>query len=317
MRDTVGFDGVKPSRQPPSVVRFAGLVFDFDACSAGPQVWRPNPSHAGRVRCTEDVRRQASDGLLAATLCWTPSPTGASSRSTAASTCWSGGLRKKIEADPKQSASDRHRARRRLPLRRADSRPYRPSQSFPTLCKRHQDDEGRQDSKPDSGPSMAELPATFGATGGAIAPMPERRETPPTARHALEGARPPAETTPSRAEPSHVTALAAEPVQVKEAGFAALKKLSALATVGHGHRRIAGPDRRADGGLSMRTTLRLSLRMRRPKPARLSIVVLPFTNLSTDPAQRLFRRRRYRESHHRTVAPPQQFRHRPQHRLHL
>ena len=99
---------------------------------------------------------------------------------------------------------------------------------------------------------MAELPATFGATGGAIAPMPERRETPPTARHALEGAPPPAETTPSRAEPNHVTALAAEPVQVKEAGFAALKKLSALGPLAMGIAALLvliG----ADGGLSMRT----------------------------------------------------------------
>ncbi len=32
---------------------------------------------------------------------------------------------------------------------------------------------------------------------------------------------------------------------------------------------------------------------------------------------RLFRRRRHRESHHRTVTSPQQFRHRPKHCLHL
>ena len=32
MRDIAGFDGVKPSREPASVVRFAGLVINFDAC---------------------------------------------------------------------------------------------------------------------------------------------------------------------------------------------------------------------------------------------------------------------------------------------
>jgi DNA-binding response OmpR family regulator len=32
MRDTAGFDGVKPSREPASVVRFAGFVLNFDAC---------------------------------------------------------------------------------------------------------------------------------------------------------------------------------------------------------------------------------------------------------------------------------------------
>jgi hypothetical protein len=32
MRDTAGFDSVNPSREPASVVRFAGLVLNFEAC---------------------------------------------------------------------------------------------------------------------------------------------------------------------------------------------------------------------------------------------------------------------------------------------
>ena len=32
MRDAAGYDGVKPSREAASVVRFAGLVLSLDAC---------------------------------------------------------------------------------------------------------------------------------------------------------------------------------------------------------------------------------------------------------------------------------------------
>ena len=52
-------------------------------------------------------------------------------------------------------------------------------------------------------------------------------------------------------------------------------------------------------------------------PPRLSIVVLPFKNLSSDSSPGLFRRRRHREPHHRPVAHPQQFRDCAKHRLHL
>ena len=51
--------------------------------------------------------------------------------------------------------------------------------------------------------------------------------------------------------------------------------------------------------------------------AHLSIVVLPFANLSGDPCAGLFRRRHHREPHDRTFAHPRQFRHRAQHGLHL
>ena len=51
--------------------------------------------------------------------------------------------------------------------------------------------------------------------------------------------------------------------------------------------------------------------------AHLSIVVLPFTNLSGDPDPGLFRRRHHGKSHHGPLAHPRQLRDRPQHRLHL
>jgi class 3 adenylate cyclase len=51
--------------------------------------------------------------------------------------------------------------------------------------------------------------------------------------------------------------------------------------------------------------------------AHLSIVVLPFTNLSGRSCPRLFRRRHHRKPHHRSLAHPQQLCHRPQHGRHL
>ena len=51
--------------------------------------------------------------------------------------------------------------------------------------------------------------------------------------------------------------------------------------------------------------------------AHLSIVVLPFANLSGDPSPGLFRRRHNREPHHRPLAYPRQLRDRAQHRVHL
>ena len=45
MRDTAGFDGVKPSREPASVVRFAGFVLNFDACLLAREFWRTDASY--------------------------------------------------------------------------------------------------------------------------------------------------------------------------------------------------------------------------------------------------------------------------------
>ncbi len=50
---------------------------------------------------------------------------------------------------------------------------------------------------------------------------------------------------------------------------------------------------------------------------RLSIVVLPFENLSGDPGAGLFRRRHHRRPDDRPLASARQFRHRPRHGLHL
>ena len=53
------------------------------------------------------------------------------------------------------------------------------------------------------------------------------------------------------------------------------------------------------------------------EPKHLSIVVLPFTNLSNDPSPGLFRQRTHGELDHRPVAPQRLLRDRAQHRLHV
>jgi hypothetical protein len=49
MRDTAGFDGVKPSREPASVLRFAGLVLNFDACLLAREETRSLSHEAGSL----------------------------------------------------------------------------------------------------------------------------------------------------------------------------------------------------------------------------------------------------------------------------
>ena len=82
MRDAAGFDGVKPSREASSLVRFAGFVLSLDACTLARDSGEPIPLTRGEFA----VLRMFVARLSAATLCWTPSPTGVSSHSTAAST---------------------------------------------------------------------------------------------------------------------------------------------------------------------------------------------------------------------------------------
>ena len=87
MRGIAGFDDAKPSRELASVVRFAGLVLNFDACVLARESGEAIPLTRGEFARYSGCSSRGRDGLSAATLCWTPSPTVVSSRSTAASTC--------------------------------------------------------------------------------------------------------------------------------------------------------------------------------------------------------------------------------------
>ena len=106
-----------------------------------------------------------------------------------------GRLRKKIEADPKQPrliVTVPGEGYRFDGLTRSLSPEQRPSIAAQTS----QDDDARPDSDPGSDPPLAERPATFGATGGAKAPMPESARRRQSLHVASEGARPPAEAAP-------------------------------------------------------------------------------------------------------------------------
>ena len=286
MRDTAGFDGVKPSREPGSVVRFAGFVLNFDACLLACESGEPMPLTRGefavlRMFVTRPGRVISRDTLLDA---FTDRRFEPFDRSIDVLV---GRLRKKIEADPKQP---------RL-IVTVPGEGYRfdglaqslsPEQKPSIVVQASQDDDGRRDREPGSDPSLAERPATFGATGAAQGPMPEQPEATPIAARPSEGAPPPAEAAPGGAERRHVTVLAAEAVRVEGAKFAAPKKRPTLAplTVAIAVTLVL------IGGAAwwfLNAYRPAAVASKAPvEAARLSIVVLPFTNLSNDPAQDYF-----------------------------
>jgi adenylate cyclase len=173
---------------------------------------------------------------------------------------------------------------------RFDGRPLSlPSEQKPSIAvQASQDDDGRLDRDPGSDPPLAERPATFGATGGVKAPMPEEGEATPIAARASEGAQPPAEAAPGEAEGRQVTAPAAEAAWVEGAKFPAPKKRSPLAplTVAIAALLVL------IGGAAwwfLNANRPAAVASKAPvEAARLSVVVLPFTNLSNDPAQDYF-----------------------------
>jgi adenylate cyclase len=151
-----------------------------------------------------------------------------------------------------------------------------------------QDDDGSPDGDQGSDPPLAERPVTFGATGGAKAPMPEEDEATPIAARASEGARPPAEAAPGGAEGRQVTAPAPEAVWVEGAKFAAPRKPSALLPLAIGIGALLVLIACA-GWWVVDANRPAAFASKAPaEAARLSIVVLPFTNLSNDPAQDYF-----------------------------
>ena len=263
-----------------------GLYLDLDACLLSTQMGATDSSHPRRIRVlrmfvASPGRVMSRDTLLDA---FTDRRFEPFDRSIDVLV---GRLRKKIEADPKQP---------RL-IVTVPGEGYRfdgltqslsPDQKPSIAVQASQDDNGRPDRDPGSDPPLAERPATFGATGGAKAPMPEEREVPPIAARASEGAQPPTEAAPGGAERRHVTALAAEAVRVEGAKFAAPKKRSALLPLAIGIAALLVLIGGA-GWWFVNANRPAAVASKAPaEAARLSIVVLPFTNLSNDPAQDYF-----------------------------
>ena len=101
MRGIAGFDDAKPSRELASVVRFAGLVLNFDACLLARESGDPIPLTRGefavlRMFVTRPGRVISRDTLLDA---FTDRRFEPFDRSIDVLV---GRLRKKVEADPKQ-----------------------------------------------------------------------------------------------------------------------------------------------------------------------------------------------------------------------
>ena len=88
MRDALGIDGVKPSRETATPLRFAGLVLDLDACTLARESGEAIPLTRGELALLRMFVARLRTVITVA-LCSTPSPTGGSNRSTAASMCWS------------------------------------------------------------------------------------------------------------------------------------------------------------------------------------------------------------------------------------
>jgi adenylate cyclase len=287
MRDTAGFDGVKPSREPASVVRFAGLVLDFDACLLVRESGDPIPLTRGefavlRMFVTRPGRVISRDTLLDA---FTDRRFEPFDRSIDVLV---GRIRKKIEADPKQP---------RL-IVTVPGEGYRFDGSTQSLSSEQKaslaveasnDDDGLPERDPGSDPPLAGRAATFGATGGAKAPMPEQREATRIAARPPDGARPPAEAAPGRAERRRATPLAAEAVRVERAEFAAAPiKRSALLMSAFGIAALLVLIGGA-GWWFVNANRPAAVTSKAPaEAARLSVVVLPFTDLSNDPTQDYF-----------------------------
>ena len=120
MRDALELDAVKPLREASSLVRFAGLVLNLDACMLARDSGEGIPLTRGEFALLEDVRHQARTGYQprhSAGRLHQPAFRAVRPQHRRADR----EVAEKDRGRSEKAATDRHRARRGLPLRRADA----------------------------------------------------------------------------------------------------------------------------------------------------------------------------------------------------
>jgi TolB-like protein/DNA-binding winged helix-turn-helix (wHTH) protein len=176
MRDASGSHGVEPSRDAASVMRFAGLVHDLDACTLARDSGEAIPLTRGefallRMFVTRPRRVISRDTLLDA---FTNRRFEPFDRSIDVLV---GRLRKKIEADPKRPrliVTVPGEGYRFDGLTQSLSSEQRPS----AAALASQDDDVSTDRDPEKDPQLAERPPAFGEPGGAKMPVRVRPQPP-------------------------------------------------------------------------------------------------------------------------------------------
>jgi adenylate cyclase len=265
-----------PPRGAP--VRFADFTLDLDGCSLSSTEGGDIPlTRSEFALLREFVRHPARvlsrDYLLDALAGKRPDPFDRSIDVLV------GRLRKKIEADPKEPrliVTVPSEGYRFDGLTRTLSSEQKPS----IAVQASQPDDGRPDRDPGSDPPSAERPATFEA-GGLKTPMREEGEASPSAAPS-ERARPPVEAAPGGA------GRAPEAVRVEGAAVSSPKKRSGLLPSAIGIAALLVLISGA-GWWFVNANRPATVTQKAPaEAARLSIVVLPFTNLSNDAAQDYF-----------------------------
>jgi TolB-like protein/DNA-binding winged helix-turn-helix (wHTH) protein len=176
MRDAARSDGVKPSREAASLVRFAGLVLNLDACMLARESGEGIPLTHGefavlRMFVSRPGRVIIRDTLLDA---FTNRRFEPFDRSV---DVLIGKLRRKIEADPKRPRlivtvpGEGYRFDGLMQTLSAAQKPFIAVQASP-------DDGGPPNEHHGSDPPFAERSAAFEEAGGAKMPMSERSEPP-------------------------------------------------------------------------------------------------------------------------------------------
>jgi adenylate cyclase len=282
MRNAEGFDRVEPSPGAASAVRFAGLVLNVDACRLLRESGAPIALTRGefallRMFVSRPGRVISRDSLLDAFSDRRFEPFDRSIDVLV------GRLRKKIEADPKQP-----RLIVTVPgegYRFDGLTPSLSSEQKPSAAVQALQEDGEHDEDRESDAPVADQPTTFAATNEAAPPTLEQRTDTPISERPLDEPLSMSEAETDGDGKRRVTAFAAN---ADDAQRAARKKRSTLLPLALGAAAflvlIGGAAWwfvNADAPAAVASKVA-------PDAARLSLVVLPFTNLSNDPSQDYF-----------------------------